>query len=214
MRRPVALPFHCGTAPEETPAPCVTQSRRERMFMMRLKIAGNLRWNGRPISHAECDRSSQDDPRQRPSPSSASPNAATRSSHGKPNNGSHAAPSTQKTGRPPAMAVPRPRQPKRTNPKHDVEAQGARDMFRASSAVNRKKAREALRACTHKPSGPSFDSVRGLFEPGTCPARPREAYNLKRYPTPRTVSMWLEIWGPSLARMRLTWTSTVREPPQ
>ena len=176
MRRPVALPFHCGTAPEETPAPCVTQSRRERMLVMRLKIADNLRWNGRPISHAECDRSSQDGP--------------------------------------PAMAVPRPRQPKRTNPKHDVEAQGARDMFRASSAVNRKKAREALRACTHKPSGPSFDSVRGLFEPGTCPARPREAYNLKRYPTPRTVSMWLEIWGPSLARMRLTWTSTVREPPQ
>ena len=117
-------------------------------------------------------------------------------------------------GRSPTMAVPRPRQPKRTNPKHDVEAQGARDMFRASSAVNQKKAREALRACTHKPSGPSFGSVRGLFEPGTCPARPREAYSLKRYPTPRTVSMWLEIWGPSLARMRLTWTSTVREPPQ
>lgn len=47
MRRPVALPFHCGTAPEETPAPCVTQSQRERMLTMRLKIAGNLRWNGR-----------------------------------------------------------------------------------------------------------------------------------------------------------------------
>ena len=181
----------------KTPAPCVTQSRRERMLMMRLKIADNLRWNDCPISHAECDRSSQDGPdngsRPAPPAQTQQPEVATAS---------------------PTMAPMQPRQPKRTNPKHAVEAQGARDMFRASSAVNRKKAREALRACTHKPSGPSFDSVRGLFEPGTCPARPREAYNLKRYPTPRTVSMWLEIWGPSLARMRLTWTSTVREPPQ
>lgn len=195
MRRPVALPFHCGTAPEETPAPCVTQSQRERMLTMRLKIAGNLRWNGRPIFQVKCGQGNQ--------------TAATI-----PCNGPHPAPSAQKPGRPPTMSVPRPRHPKRTYPKQDAEAQGARDMFRASSAVNRKKARKALRACTHKPSGPSFYSVRGLFEPGTCPAHPREAYSLKRYPTPRTVSMWLEIWGPSLARIRLTWTSTVREPPQ
>ena len=195
MRRPVALPFHCGTAPEETPAPCVTQSRRERMLMMWLKIAGNLRWNG----HRSPKRNAV---------------KATKAAATIPCNGPHPAPSAQKPGRPPTMSVPRPRQPKRTNPKQDAEAQGARDMFRASSAVNRKKARKAPRACTHKPSGPSFYSVRGLFEPGTCPARPREAYSLKRYPTPRTVSMWLEIWGPSLARIRLTWTSTVREPPQ
>ena len=154
--------------------PCVTQSRRKRMLMRRLKKhrQPSLEWP--PISQAKCDRSSRDVP--------------------------------------PTAAIMQPRQPKRTNPKHDVEAQGARNMFRASSAVNARKGPKAREA---RPwPGFSQHSVRGLFEPGTCPARPREAYSLKRYPTPRTVSMWLEIWGPSLARMRLTWTSTVREPPQ
>lgn len=98
MRRQVGLPFHCGTAPEETPTPCVTQSRRERMLVMRLKIAGDLRWNGRPISHAECDRSSQDGPRQRPSAAhTQQPEVATASPKARatPNNGRPATPSPQ-----------------------------------------------------------------------------------------------------------------------
>ena len=90
MRRPVGLPFHCGTAPEETPAPYVTQSRRERMLMMRLKITGDLRRNGRPISQAKCGQGNQG------SCNGPRPAPPARSSHGKPNNGSHAATSTQK----------------------------------------------------------------------------------------------------------------------
>ena len=153
MRRPVGLPFHCGTAPEETPAPCVTQSRRERMLMMRLKITGDLRWNGRPISQAKCGQGNQG------SCNGPRPAPPARSSHGKPNNGSHAATSTQKPGRPPTMAVPRPRQPKRTNPKHDVEAQGLWAVFGASSAVNARKGPKVREA--HPWPGFSQHSVRG-----------------------------------------------------
>ena len=89
MRRPVGLPFHCGTAPEETPAPCVTQSRRECMLMMRLKITGDLRWNDYPISHAECGQGNQgscNGPRPAPPARSShvNPKARTASDNGRP----------------------------------------------------------------------------------------------------------------------------------
>lgn len=39
-------------------------------------------------------------------------------------------------------------------------------------------------------------------------------HSLKRYPTPRTVTMCDAIWGPTFERTLLMWTSTVRVPPQ
>lgn len=128
MRRPVALPFHCGTAPEETPAPCVTQSQRERMLTMRLKIAGNLRWNGRPIFQVKCGQGNQ--------------TAATI-----PCNGPHPASSTQKPGRPPNNV--RPATPSTQTHQPEARCRSARTVgcvrgeFRSECKKRAKSARSA-----------------------------------------------------------------------
>lgn len=50
------------------PVPCVTQSRRERMLVMRLKIADNLRWNGRRSPKRNATEAARTAPNNGPRP--------------------------------------------------------------------------------------------------------------------------------------------------